>query len=174
MSEIALPRINSFARVTEQANVQHSEEPVFILTSNQLEDIVKQAVHNAIEYPKDLHQIVKDQAREIEALNTKLETMQKDMGSLAENQYNQLRLIAALRKKEPRKTETARAEKIAQYLKNRPDHKASFESLKGFLGVDKVLLNQAIKTLMDSEPGRYGITQTLGDKRKRTIAMIPR
>jgi hypothetical protein len=39
-----------------------------------------------------------DQAKEISALNTKLEAMQKDMDSLAENQLIQLRLIADIRK----------------------------------------------------------------------------
>jgi hypothetical protein len=76
--------------------------------------------------------------------------------------------------KEPGKTETARAEKIEKYLASRPDHKATFETLKGMLQINNVLLNQAIKTLMDSSPGRYGITKAQGDKRKRTLVMLPR
>jgi len=37
----------------------------------------------------------------------------------------------AAAKKEPGKTETSRAEKIEKYLASRPDHKATFETLKG-------------------------------------------
>jgi hypothetical protein len=35
----------------------------------------------------------------------------------------------------------------------RPDHKASFETIKGHLGVDKNRLKEAIRTLMDSSHG---------------------
>jgi len=76
--------------------------------------------------------------------------------------------------KEPGKTDLSRAEKIERYLAARPDHKATFETLKGHLGIDKVLLNQAVKALMASSPGRYGITRTPGDKRKRTLIMLPK
>ena len=47
MSEIALAKINSFAPVASQADVSPSEEPVFILTSGQLEAIITQAVELA-------------------------------------------------------------------------------------------------------------------------------
>jgi len=56
----------------------------------------------------------------------------------------------------------------------RPDHKATFESLRGHLGVDKDLLNDAIKILMASSPGRYGIVRAPGDKRKRILVMLPK
>jgi regulator of replication initiation timing len=94
---------------------------------------------------------------------------------LEENQLIQLRLIARLReatKKDPGKTAQSRADKIARYLASMPSHKATFETLKGYLGIDKVLLNQAVKALMASSPGKYGITRTPGDKRKRTLVKI--
>ena len=76
--------------------------------------------------------------------------------------------------KEPGKTELSRAEKIERYLAARPDHRASFETLKGVLQINNVLLNQTIKILMDGSPGRYGVTKAPGDKRKRTLVMLPR
>lgn len=94
--------------------------------------------------------------------------------TLSDNQLIQLRLIHGLKEKKPGKTELSRAEKIERYLAARPDHKATFETLKGHLGIDKVLLNQAVKALMASSPGRYGITRTPGDKRKRTLIMLPK
>ncbi len=96
---------------------------------------------------------------------------------LIENQEIQLRLIHELKekaKRSPGKTELSRAEKIERYLAARPDHKATFETLRGHLGIDKDRLNEAIKTLMASSPGRYGIARATGDKRKRTLVMFPK
>jgi hypothetical protein len=47
MSEIALAKINSFAREAQQADVQPSEEPIFILTESQLQDIIIRAIQEA-------------------------------------------------------------------------------------------------------------------------------
>ena len=94
---------------------------------------------------------------------------------LIENQEIQLRLIRELREKaksSPGKTELSRAEKIEKYLASRPDHKATFETLKGHLGVDNDLLGIAIKSLLPS--GKYAIIKTPGDKRKRALVMLPR
>ncbi len=96
---------------------------------------------------------------------------------LIDNQEIQLRLIHELKekaKRSPGKTELSRAEKIEKYLAARPDHKATFETLRGHLGIDKDLLNDAIKTLMASSPGRYGISRAPGDKRKRALIMLPK
>ena len=96
---------------------------------------------------------------------------------LIDNQEIQLRLIRELKekaKKSPGKTELSRAEKIERYLAARPDHKATFETLRGHLGIDKDLLNDAIKALMASSPGRYGIARAPGDKRKRALIMLPK
>ena len=96
---------------------------------------------------------------------------------LIDNQEIQLRLIHELKekaKRSPGKTELSRAEKIERYLAARPDHKATFETLRGHLGIDKDRLNEAIKTLMASSPGRYGIARATGDKRKRALIMLPK
>lgn len=96
---------------------------------------------------------------------------------LIDNQEIQLRLIHELKekaKRSPGKTELSRAEKIERYLAARPDHKATFETLRGHLGIDKDLLNDAIKALMASSPGRYGIARAPGDKRKRALIMLPK
>ena len=96
---------------------------------------------------------------------------------LIDNQEIQLRLIHELKekaKRSPGKTELSRTWKIERYLAARPDHKATFETLRGHLGIDKDRLNEAIKTLMASSPGRYGIARATGDKRKRTLVMFPK
>jgi len=91
---------------------------------------------------------------------------------LIDNQEIQFRLIHELKDKKPGKTELSRAEKIERYLAARPDHKATFETLKGHLGIDNDLLGIAIKSLLPS--GKYAIIKTPGDKRKRTLVMLPR
>ena len=103
--------------------------------------------------------------------------MAATQATLSDNQLIQLRLIHELKekaKRSPGKTELSRAEKIERYLAARPDHKATFETLRGHLGIDKDLLNDAIKTLMASSPGRYGIVRAPGDKRKRALIMLPK
>ena len=94
---------------------------------------------------------------------------------LIDNQEIQFRLIHELKekaKRNPGKMELSRAEKIERYLAARPDHKATFETLKGHLGIDNDLLGIAIKSLLPS--GKYAIIKTPGDKRKRTLVMLPR
>ena len=103
--------------------------------------------------------------------------MAATQATLSDNQFIQLRLIHELKeraKRSPGKTELSRAEKIERYLAARPDHKATFETLRGHLGIDKDLLNDAIKALMASSPGRYGIVRAPGDKRKRALIMLPK
>ena len=97
---------------------------------------------------------------------------------LIDNQEIQLRLIHALKekaKRSPGKTELSRAEKIERYLAARPDRKATFETLKGYLQLDNVRLNEAITTLMSTHPGRYSIQKAqTGDKRKKILIMLPK
>jgi len=114
---------------------------------------------------------------EVAGLRATVDTLEKENTTLSDNVLIQLQLIKQLQeaaRREPGKTEISRAEKIEKYLAARPDHKATFETLKGHLRIDNVLLNQAIKTLMDRAPGRYGITRAPGDKRKRTLVMLPK
>jgi hypothetical protein len=166
MVEIALARINSFANVAERTNEQ-PEEPIFVLTPYQLRDLIKEATQPLQDEVSSLKAIVTNQDEKIRALEATQDTQ-------AGNQLIQLRLINDLReatKKEPGKTETSRAEKIAKYLKDRPDHKATFETLKGHLGIDNDRLGKAIKALVSS--GKYAIIKTPGDKRKRTLILLP-
>ena len=170
MEVVDTAQINSFAPIAEQTNfVQTSEEAVFILTAGQLKDLISQAIQPLQDEFMELRATAAAQDEKIAALQATQETQ-------ADNSLIQLRLINDLRetKKGPGKTEISRAEKIEKYLSSRPDHRANFETLKGHLGIDKVLLNQTVKILMASSPGRYGIARTPDDKRKRTLVMLPK
>ena len=112
---------------------------------------------------------------EVHGLRDKVASLELENTTLSDNQLIQLRLIHALKEKKPGKTELSRAEKIERYLAARPDHRAAFETLKGYLQLDNVRLNEAITTLMSTHPGRYSIQKaTTGDKRKKILIMLPK
>jgi hypothetical protein len=179
MDKLATASINTFGP-SPKADVLPSEDPIFVLTSSQLQEVISRAIQPLKDEVAQLREERAQDRQEIAALRTSVASLE----SLQESEISRVwvdiatdrRRLAALEHptKEPGKTETARAEKIEKYLASRPDHKATFETLKGHLGIDNVLLNQAIKTLIDSSSGRYGITRTPGDKRKRTLVMLPK
>jgi len=79
MSEIALAKINSFAHVAQQAEVS-PEEPIFVLTGSQLQEIITRAVQEAterlyLEIAYDRQRISKLEQREPQPL-------QKDRGEI--------------------------------------------------------------------------------------------
>lgn len=170
MDKVANASINNL-RISEADFVPSSEQSITISLSD-LRQIITEAVQKAIEPLQDriesLEATVARQDEKIRSLETTA-TLQED------NQLIQLRLINDLReakKKEPGMKETARAEKIEKYLLSRPDHRATFETLKGHLGIDNDLLGIAIRSLLPS--GKYAIIKTPGDRRRRTLVMLPR
>lgn len=114
--------------------------------------------------------------QEIAALRLKLASLEKDRDTLSENQLIQLRLIHGLKEgwREPTPAEASRAEKIERYLSSRPDHRATYETLRGHLGIGKDLLNDAIGTLLAASPGKFKIVRAPGDRRKRALVMLPK
>ena len=79
MSEIALAKINSFAHEAQQAEVS-SEEPIFVLTGSQLQEIITRTVQEAterlyLEIAYDRQRISKLEQREPQPL-------QKDRGEI--------------------------------------------------------------------------------------------
>jgi uncharacterized membrane protein len=109
MSEIALPRINSFAPVAQQAEVS-PEEPIFVLSSSQLQEIITRAVLPLQAELQDLKDIVALQGEKMAALEATQDTQ-------AENELNMLRLINDLRKdKEPQPLQRDRGEILRALL----------------------------------------------------------
>ena len=95
MNEIALARINSFAPVAQQVNVP-PEEPIFVLSSRQLLDIISKAIQKATE-----------------PLKAEIQELKSNQDLHSENQFIQLRLINDLRdaiKKEPQPLQKDRGE----------------------------------------------------------------
>ena len=109
MSEIALPRINSFAPVAQQADVQPSE-PIFVLTGSQLQEIISRAIQPLQAELQDLMEIVALQGEKIAALEATQDTQ-------GENELNMLRLINDLRKdREPQPLQKDRGEILRALL----------------------------------------------------------
>lgn len=170
MSEIAEHRIYSLRTAEEPT----AEDTIFApLTEPHTGDIAQNAtVVRKIE--GSLDERLATLEKEFHALRVIVESMRKDMDVLSENQYIQLKIIADLRHKSPTKATTLRAARIEKYLQARPDHRATLESLRGFLGADKHRLNEAVKTLMSLHPGRYTVVRAPGDKRKKSLVMLPK
>jgi len=70
MSEIALANINSFASQEMQDNVPQAEEAVFILTSSQLKDIIREAAKPLLKRIESLEDVIARQDAKITALET--------------------------------------------------------------------------------------------------------
>jgi len=174
MSEIALAKINTFGTSPNADFVSPSEESAFILTTPPLSALITQAVEKAIQ---PLQDEVRDLKTTVARQGEMIAALQATQDTHADNQLIQLRLINDLReaKKGPGKTAISRADKIEKYLTSRPDHRATFETLKGQLQVDNVRLNEAIKILITTSDRSYSIQkETTGDKRKRILVMLPR
>ena len=182
MTKLASASINTFGPSPKA--IELPSEQIISLTYGQLQELIRGAIEQAIQPFQDevtaLRATVEHQDEEIASLRatvTSLEsTQEQDTTRICLDIAYDRQRIAKLEHpvKEPGKTEISRAEKIERYLAARPDHKAAFETLRGYLGVNNVLLNQAIKTLMSDQPGRYITTKAEGDGRRRTLILLPR
>lgn len=112
--------------------------------------------------------------RTIESQNRYIEVLENRLDNAEENLSILYDLVAKLKRNEPGQTAQDRAARIDHYMDARPDHKASYEALKGFLGINDVLLNSAIAALKKEHPGKYGTSKDSTDKRKRILAVIPK
>lgn len=177
MTEVAIARINTFGP-SPKAGFESPSDQLIVLSCSQLHDLIREAIQPLQDEISQLSEEIDQDRKEIADLRAKLtsleSTQEKDTTRICLDIAYDRKRITKLEHKEPGQTEINRSEKIEKYLESRPDHKATFETLKGMLQINNVLLNQAIKTLMNDSPGRYCITKAQGDKRKRTLIMLPR
>jgi predicted RNase H-like nuclease (RuvC/YqgF family) len=162
MSEIALARINSFAPMAQQGQVSPSEQ-------------LQTTFQDALECPQSLLEIVQDQAREIKALNAKIEALQKDMDSLGENQLIQLRLIADLRKvQEPQPLQKDRGEKtLARIAKLKEGLRSRGQgmTLKEVGRLLDLKPNQVTALVIQLDKRAFEIFTRAGDARQKVIRL---
>ena len=81
--------------------------------------------------------------------------------------------ISALEKpeKSPGKRNTERVQKLIRYMNARPDHKASFETLKGHFQIKDNQLNAIIVAANQLDPDRFIIIKDEHDGRKRWLVV---
>ena len=166
--------INTFGP-SSKADFESPSEQLIVLSYDQLQALIEQAIQPLKEEISQLREESRQEIASLRARTTSLEsTLDLEITRVCVDIAYDRKRLAKLEhpKKEPGKTELSRAEKIERYLAARPDHKATFETLKGHLGIDNDLLGIAIKSLLPS--GKYAIIKTPGDKRKRTLVMLPR
>ena len=109
MSEIANARINSFAPVAQQAKVS-PEEPIFVLSSSQLQEIINGAVLPLQAELQNLKDTIALHGEKIAALEATQDTQ-------GENEVNLLRFINDLRKdREPQPLQKDRGEILRALL----------------------------------------------------------
>jgi hypothetical protein len=169
------------------SNKPASEDPIFVLTSSQLQEIISRAIQPVKDEVAALREERDKDREEMASMRAKMASLEELIESKRQENIQEFDgIYVSLGKhrdrldrlesphKGPGETETARAEKIEKYLLSQPGRRASYESLRGHLGVDKFALNDAINVLMETSPGRYGIVHSPGDKRKRTLIMIPK
>ena len=134
-------------------------EPTFILTQNQLSQIVQEALSRS-------------QGSMIGKVDDRY-ILREEFDALKDRMANQSARIVALemdldklQAKEPGKTEIARVQRLIKYMVARADHKATFETLRGVLQVTPIQLRAVIKSANDLDPGRFEVRDDEHDKRK--------
>jgi hypothetical protein len=115
MSEIAIARINTFGISPKTGIVTPSEEPVFILTSSQLKDLIKEAIQPLQDEVSQLRAAVATQDEKIAAFEARV-TLQEDNGLI------QLRLINGLREDVHKDQEKPAPEATKQHTGKTQDH----------------------------------------------------
>ena len=98
MIDVASAKINSFAPVPQNDNVSQSEDPVFFLTSSQLQDVITRALLPLQDEIETLKATVTRQDEKITALES---TQERDVDRLALDIAYDRQRIAKLEHKEP-------------------------------------------------------------------------
>jgi hypothetical protein len=141
------------------------EEPVFILKASQIREIISQALLEAqgstISRGDDRY-ILRD---DFEALKNDY-TAYREMAERDRALDRQRLARLEHPDKDPGQTDTARVQRLIKYMKARPDHRATFATLRGVLQVDASKLRAVIKAADKLDPGRFEVKDDEHDKRK--------
>jgi hypothetical protein len=115
-------------------------------------------------------------AEQVEELRQECQQLKLDLEALSNNQVTIFRLIKELKEGEREeklgKTVLLRCQKVIRYINNRPDHKATLETLKGVLQVDDAKMSQVISALNKGWPGRFITRPIGGNGRKKELVQV--
>ena len=96
MNNVATASINSFG-IAPPAEVPPSEDPIFVLTSSQLRQIVADAIQGLEDEVAQLREERDQDRQDIASLRDAVASMGKQQDTLGENQLIQLQLINQLK-----------------------------------------------------------------------------
>ena len=162
MEVVDTTQINTFGPAPKDDFVPQSEEPVFILTSTQLEDIITRALQPLQDEVESLRATVTRQDEKIAALESTQETQ-------ADNQLIQLRLIGQLReatKKDPQPMQKDRGEILRALIV------ASGGKMLAKDARQKMHLGKEQFSLLLSKMGEYIEAKPLHQDRRKLLLII--
>ena len=161
MNIVEATQINSFAHVAQQADVS-PEEPIFVLTSTQLQEIISRAIQPLYEEARELKVIVAN-------LEGKISALEATQDLHAENQFIQLQLINNLRDaihKEPQPLQKDRGE-ILRALIAANSGKMLAKEARQKMRMDKGNFSRLLDTLKD-----YIDTKPLHQDKRKLLLII--
>ena len=157
MNEVAIASINTFG-----PSPKAGFESLITLTYGQLQDLIVQAVQEAIQPLQD----------EVSQLREEITSLEATQDTLSDNQLIQLRLIHELKDKSngPTDTEKERVERIEKLCSDAPNHEISLSELRGRLGIDKAVLSRLLKRINGD---KFYLRKSTLDKRIRYLCLRP-
>jgi DNA-binding MarR family transcriptional regulator len=158
LNEVAIASINTFG-----PSPKAGFESLITLTYGQLQDLIVQAVQEAIQPLQD----------EVSQLREEITSLEATQDTLSDNQLIQLRLIHELKDKSngPTDTEKERVERIEKLCSDAPNHEISLSELRGRLGIDKAVLSRLLKRINGD---KFYLRKSTLDKRIRYLCLRPK
>ena len=155
--------INTLPSAARQAGFESPSEQLITLTYGQLQDLIVQAVQEAIQPLQD----------EVSQLREEITSLEATQDTLSDNQLIQLRLIHELKDKSngPTDTEKERVERIEKLCSDAPNHEISLSELRGRLGIDKAVLSRLLKRINGD---KFYLRKSTLDKRIRYLCLRPK
>jgi len=157
LNEVAIASINTFG-----PSPKAGFESLITLTYGQLQDLIVQAVQEAIQPLQD----------EVSQLREEITSLEATQDTLSDNQLIQLRLIHELKDKSngPTDTEKERVERIEKLCSDAPNHEISLSEIRGRLGIDKSVLSRLLKRINGD---KFYLRKSTLDKRIRYLCLRP-
>ncbi len=147
MIEVANAGINTFGITSPKANVSPSEEPIFVLSSSQLQEIISRAIQPLQDEVQSLKDTIASLESKVSALTT---TQEQEVNRLAVDIAFDRQRIAKLEHALGPANE-ARIEKLKDYLTAKKDAglrpEASFTEARAYLEVSRSQFSQLISKL---------------------------
>ena len=145
--EVASAVINTFGTTSPKADVSPSEEPIFVLTGSQLQEIISRAIQPLQDEVRDLKDIVANLESEVSALTF---TQEQEVNRLAVDIAFDRQRIAKL-EHAPGPANEDRIKKLKGYLTAKKDAglrpEASFTEARAYLEVSRSQFSQLISKL---------------------------